>query len=664
VTPQIIKNYCVFAICVICVALVPQPWRVSTQAQQSTDQRPVFRGGAHFVSVDAYPTRDGKIVEGLSKDDFDVYEDDKPQKIETFEYISADARPPDDERSTMLTPREGLELAADPRYRVFVIVIDRTSMVKATWEPMRRALHEFLDTEVSPRDLIGLITTDKSWQDLVIGQRLSAIEEEIDGEEWLREDPTEEQMVLEGCNFGPLRVRARWEATYGLLESLVRVLGQVREDHSSIVFVSNNLSRQPNMRDNNESQPLSLPKTSLVNGRITRASDDMHEHFCKSEAARLMDMNFDQRFTALTTAARAANVSFYPIRMPPLVADFLRTSMPTDARRTPPPVPMPAPSMADDNLGDLAKKTAGFPAGTGDGLAKGLRRIAQDVGAHYLLGYYTTNESWDGKIRKITVRLKPKGTQIAARHEYRAPTRAEMEALSATHDVPTNARSQAVADALGALSHIRPSAQFFAYGAIADKTMTVAIEVPPEAVDAGRFGEGGALELIADTAAGDTVGTATSRLLPNGRALVAIPLDGSARPSTLFVRLRADGEAITERVALAANASTLAGDPVLYRSGPRGTGVPAASFLFTKQDRIRLEWALNSGVEQFDVRLLDQFGHPLLTHPDVKRQDTSAGFRLVAEQSLAPLGRGDYVVELTLKAGGKTEQKLTAFRVR
>ena len=149
-------------------------------------QKPVFRVGAHFVSVDAYPTRDGNIVEGLTKDDFDIYEDDKPQTIDTFEFISADARPPDDERSTMLTPREGLELAADPHYRVFVIVIDKGSIVKQTWEPLRKAIHDFLDTQVSPRDLIGLVTTDQSWQDLIIGKRLSAIEEEIDSEEWLR----------------------------------------------------------------------------------------------------------------------------------------------------------------------------------------------------------------------------------------------------------------------------------------------------------------------------------------------------------------------------------------------------------------------------------------------------------------------------------------------
>src|SRR5262249_17243592 len=217
----------VFLMFVSCVIVVAgrAVWAVSPQAQQQ-GTKPVFRVGAHFVSLDAYPAKDGKTVEGLTKDDFDVYEDDKPQKIDTFEFISADARPPDDERSTMLTPREGLELAADPHYRVFVIVIDKAAVVKSTWEPLRKALHEFLDSEVSPRDLIGLVTTDQSWQDLVIGKRLSAIEEEIDNEEWLRREASEERLVLQGCDLGPLQARAKWDATYTLLESLVRVLGQ------------------------------------------------------------------------------------------------------------------------------------------------------------------------------------------------------------------------------------------------------------------------------------------------------------------------------------------------------------------------------------------------------------------------------------------------------
>ena len=682
---KITKDMWVFVVFVICVAFVsafaaeplrrdlavaraesdaggggPErgPWAVSAQSQ-----KPIFRVGAHFVSVDAYPARDGKIVEGLTKDDFDVYEDNTPQKIETFEFISADTRPPDDERGTLLTPREGIELAADPRYRVFVIVIDKSSMVKSTWEPLRSALHEFLDAEVEPRDLIGLITTDQPWQNLVIGKRLSAIEEEIDQDEWLQTEAAEEQLVLDGCNLGALRSRARWDATYGLLESLVRVLGQVREDHSSIVFVTNNVPRWPrDTRGVGQERSLSLPKTALVNGRIVRVNGDMHEQYCKSEAARLADINFDERFMDLTKTARAANVSLYPIRMPPLVPDVRRAMFPGDVGQHPPP--MAVPHIMEDNLADLAKKTDGFPVAAGDGLGKGLRRIARDVGAHYLLGYYTTNDNWDGKIRKITVRLKPRGTQIAARREYRAPTKAEIAALTATRDTRAAVRSPEVAAALGALSHIRPAAQFFAYGAVSDRTMTVAIELPPEAVDAGRFGDGGSLELIADSADGEMVGTATSRLLPNGRALVTVPLDGTARPSNLFVRIRADGETITERVALSPNASTLAGDPIVYRSGPRGAGVPVASFLFTRQDRIRLDWPVAAGVDRYEARLLDQFGQPLNARPELHALESSGGRRVVGELALAPFGRGDYLVELTVAAGDKVEQKLTAFRVR
>jgi len=645
------------------------PWRGSPQAQQEAAARPqgtkpVFRVGAHFVSVDAYPSKDGKIVEGLAKDDFEIYEDDKPQKIDTFEYISADARPPDDERSTMLTPREGLELAADPHYRVFVIVIDKRSIVRSTWEPLRKALHEFLDTEVSPRDLIGLVTTDETWQNLVIGRRLSAIEEEIDNEEWLRTEATEEQLVLQGCDLGPLQGRARWDATYTLLESLVRVLGQVREDHSSIVFVSNNILRAPkNTSGIGQEHSFSLPKTTLVNGRITRVSGDMHESYCKSEAARLSDIDFDARFTGLTTQARAGNVSFYPIRVPPIVP--VPTARPAfSADQVRPMTHEITLRSVDDNFPDLAKKTDGFPVAMGDGLAKGLRRIAQDVGSHYLLGYYTTNDNWDGKIRKITVRLKPKGTQISARREYRAPTKAEMAALSATRDPHVAARSPAIADALSTLSRIRPSAQFFAYGAVSDRTMTVTIEVPAEAVDAGRWSEGGTLELIADSADGQMVGTATGKLLGNGRGFITMPLDGTTRPSNLFVRLRADGESISERVVLSPQTATLVADPVAYRSGPRGTGVPVASFLFTRQDRLRLDWPIAAGVDKYEARLLDQYGQPLQTHPDLQSVDTSTGKHVLGEMALAPLGRGDYVVELTVAAGEKLEQKLTAFRVR
>jgi hypothetical protein len=38
-----------------------------------------------YVRVDAYSTRDGRIIEGLTKDDFEIFEDGAPQAIENAE---------------------------------------------------------------------------------------------------------------------------------------------------------------------------------------------------------------------------------------------------------------------------------------------------------------------------------------------------------------------------------------------------------------------------------------------------------------------------------------------------------------------------------------------------------------------------------------------------
>ena len=125
-------NLVFFVAFVTFVIFVPPPWRVSPQGQQqSTQKPPVFRGGATYVSVDTYPTIEGRIVEGLTRDDLQIFEDGKPQTIETFEFVRADARPPDDERAAYLSAREGLELAADPRYRVIVIVLERVGLESA-----------------------------------------------------------------------------------------------------------------------------------------------------------------------------------------------------------------------------------------------------------------------------------------------------------------------------------------------------------------------------------------------------------------------------------------------------------------------------------------------------------------------------------------------------
>ena len=59
--------------------------QIASQQQEQPPQ--VFRTQANFVRVDAYPTRNGQPVLDLKAEEFEVLEDDKPQKIETFEHV-------------------------------------------------------------------------------------------------------------------------------------------------------------------------------------------------------------------------------------------------------------------------------------------------------------------------------------------------------------------------------------------------------------------------------------------------------------------------------------------------------------------------------------------------------------------------------------------------
>ena len=69
---------------------------VAASRAQSTPQ--IFRAGTNLVYVDVYPRRDGRLVEGLTRDDFDVFEDGTRQAIQTFELVEFTARPADADR--------------------------------------------------------------------------------------------------------------------------------------------------------------------------------------------------------------------------------------------------------------------------------------------------------------------------------------------------------------------------------------------------------------------------------------------------------------------------------------------------------------------------------------------------------------------------------------
>jgi VWFA-related protein len=225
-----------------------------------------------------------------------------------------------------------------------------------------------------------------------------------------------------------LKARYRAEGTYTALESLIDQLGSIRQERKSIILVTDLLPRFRPDQSFLTQRGQKLPTVGIHNGRLgTNENGPIagDATYCASEFQRLANLDLDPRYKELLRQARRENVSFYPITPGGLQA----------------PVGLPAilaQERATDDFLTLAHETDGIAVVNTNDLTGGINRIADDLAAYYVLGYYTTNTKWDGGLRKIQVRDRKTGQVIRARREYRAPTPEEIAALSAPKPAPAS----------------------------------------------------------------------------------------------------------------------------------------------------------------------------------------------------------------------------------
>jgi hypothetical protein len=145
--------------------------------------------------------------------------------------------------------------------------------------------------------------------------------------------------------------------------------------------------------------------------------------------------------------------------------------------------------------------------------------------------------------------------------------------------------------------------------------------------------------------------TAVDAVVPEARAAVT----------------RALGAIESDARAAGRKTTRAAGDPIVFHRGP-STGnqaQPADGRIFPRSERLRLELEAPPGAPMWTGALLDRNGTktPVPVVPG-ERTDATTGQRwLTAEITLAPLGPGDYVVELTSTVGSQQNKTLVAIRV-
>src|SRR6185436_13904834 len=107
----------------------------------------------------------------------------------------------------------------------------------------------------------------------------------------------------------------------------------------------------------------------------------------------------------------------------------------------------------------------------------------------------------------------------------------------------------------------------------------------------------------------------------------------------------------------------LLGEPIVYRAapGPRAPLRPVADFQFRRTERVHIEFPMLTPFEDRQARLLGRTGQPLAV--SVTLTMPPAGSVLAADLTLAALGAGDYVIEVTAGTGERAERRLVAIRV-
>jgi hypothetical protein len=131
--------------------------------------------------------------------------------------------------------------------------------------------------------------------------------------------------------------------------------------------------------------------------------------------------------------------------------------------------------------------------------------------------------------------------------------------------------------------------------------------------------------------------------------------------SEALARLPRPGDNDASALRPASGPHVFVGDPAAYRgaASPRIPLQPAPGFVFRRTERLHVEWPALKAVDEHIARLLDRNGRPL---PLVVALTVQAD-KIAADLNLAPLGEGDYVIELTAGANGQVEKQLLAFRV-
>ena len=396
---------------------------VNAQAPEVT-----FRVEVNYVEEDVRVVdRDGNFVRGLKRDDFQLTEDGKPQKINTFGMVDIPVAPI--RRPAFMGP-DALPIEADVVSneqvldgRLYLILLDDYHTAPLRTQLVKNLARRFVLEKLGPNDQAAVIPTSgilRGSQEFTQNRRLlleaignftgqKTTSAAISKTDARSREVADSQANNDAGQPDPVSPENRYtedpdapERTYkaraalNSLRSIAEWMSAIQGRRKAIIYISEGVDY------------------------------NLYDMFVGSrpDVFNFENFNMIQQETWDTIqAASRSNVQIYPVDprgLTNLAQENIEISgLPLLGLRLGPETLNQELQTSQMNLRQLAEETGGVAAvGTND-MDKAFDRIVQENSSYYVLGYYSTNEKRDGRLRRIAVKVNGyPDPQITFRKRY------------------------------------------------------------------------------------------------------------------------------------------------------------------------------------------------------------------------------------------------------
>lgn len=387
----------------------------------------------HVVNVDVYVTdKEGQPVSGLTRDDFELFEDGRPVAISNFYAVdggqvvrpdpgspsAAGVEPPSVSRGDLVLGELDTPTVPEDQRLHLVLYFDNLFLRPFNRNRVIREARRFLAEHTRPEDAVMVATFERT---LHIRQGFTSDRQAV----------TEALFELEDISGFAVQATAERDRVIQSID-LANTF-EAAEPHVDFYAreVFNNLSHSLTALRQIVDSLAGLPGRKAIlhvsDGIPMVAGADLYHmldlKFGEASRGNLLSMRYSarSRYRELTAAANAHRVTFYPLEA---VGSRSHASVGADVRANSAggsriEVDITRDFNYQEPLQKMALDTGGQASFNTNNIAGALDRVGDDLRSYYSLGYAPAHGG-DGRLYDLEVKLKRKGLEVRHRGKYRA----------------------------------------------------------------------------------------------------------------------------------------------------------------------------------------------------------------------------------------------------